>query len=158
MVTVTIIAITLNSHADHMRGEHMNTNITDKDREFLKTYDVSQYDRPSVTVDILIFTVDIRQGLKLLLIKRKHPPFQGCQAVPGGFVNMDESLDEAAARELAEETGIRGLHMEQLYTFGSVNRDPRTRVISVTYFALVPSDKLNLVAADDAAEAGTRFS
>jgi len=132
----------------------MNTNITDKDREFLKTYDVSLYDRPSVTVDILIFTVDIRTGLKLLLIKRKHSPYEGCQAIPGGFVNMDESLDDAAARELREETGIEGLHMEQLYTFGSVKRDPRTRVISVTYFALVPLDKLEFTAGDDAADAG----
>lgn len=127
--------------------------MTEKDKEFLASYDASEYEKPSVTVDMLIFTADISGDLELLLIKRKHPPYQDHWAVPGGFVNMDESLDDAAKRELKEETGIESIHMEQLYTFGSVGRDPRTRVISVAYLALVPKGVLNAVAGDDAAEA-----
>lgn len=131
----------------------MGKKISKKDKEFLKSYDASKYERPSVTVDMLIFTVDIKKGLELLLIKRKNPPFKDAWAIPGGFVEMKESLDEAAARELKEETGIKKLHMEQLYTFGEVDRDPRTRVISVAYLALVPKDKLKVKAGDDAADA-----
>jgi 8-oxo-dGTP diphosphatase len=131
----------------------MNKNITEKDKEFLKTYDSNKYEHPSVTVDILIFTVDISGKLELLLIKRKRPPFQDCWAIPGGFVNMNESLEEAAARELMEETSITDVHMEQLYTFGNVDRDPRTRVISVAYMVLIPKEKLSIKAGDDAKEA-----
>lgn len=124
------------------------------DREFLKKYDADKYEHPSVTADMLIFTTDIKSRLKLLLIKRKHSPYKDCWAIPGGFVNNDESVDEAAARELKEETGIEGLHMEQLYTFGEVDRDPRTRVISVAYLALIPEGTVHAVAGDDAADAG----
>ena len=127
--------------------------ITEKDKEFLKSYDASKYERPSVTTDILIFTVDIKGELELLLIKRKRPPFQDCWAIPGGFVNMDESLEEGAKRELKEETNVEGVHMEQLYTFGNVGRDPRTRVISVAYMALVPKNMITIQAGDDAADA-----
>lgn len=126
--------------------------ITEKDREFLKTYNADKYEHPSVTVDMLIFTSDIKGQLELLLIKRKNPPYQDCWALPGGFVNMDESIEDAAKRELFEETSIKGIHMEQLYTFGSVDRDPRTRVISVAYIAMVSKGRLQAVAGDDAAE------
>lgn len=131
----------------------MNKTLSKNDETFLKSYDVSKYERPSVTVDMLIFTVDIKGGLELLLIRRKNPPYKDCWAIPGGFVEMTESLDEAAARELKEETNIDGLHLEQLYTFGAVDRDPRTRVISVAYFSLVPKEKLKVKAGDDAADA-----
>jgi 8-oxo-dGTP diphosphatase len=106
-----------------------------------------------VTVDIVIFT--IRDGaLQVLLIKRGVPPFESHHAIPGGFIRTDESLEEAALRELYEETGVRNLFLEQLYSFGDPKRDPRGRVVTVAYFALVSSDRLSLVAGADAAGAG----
>jgi 8-oxo-dGTP diphosphatase len=110
---------------------------------FLESYDASEFDRPSVTVDIVMFTV-IEGELKVLFVKRGQQPFAGRWALPGGFVRMDESLEEAAARELEEETGVRAkdVYLEQLYTFGDPRRDPRTRVITVAYFALVDSAKI----------------
>ncbi len=116
-----------------------------------ETYDASRFERPSVTVDLVIFTLRQEQ-LQVLLVKRKHWPFEGMWALPGGFVRMDESLEEAACRELEEETGVRDVYLEQLYTFGDPDRDPRTRVITVAYFALVSSDQLKLCAATDAAD------
>jgi 8-oxo-dGTP diphosphatase len=105
-----------------------------------------------VTVDIVILT--IRSGsLQVLLVKRGVPPFEGQYAIPGGFIHEDESLEEAALRELYEETGVRNVFLEQLYTFGDPVRDPRGRVITVAYYALIASDKLSLVAGADAAEA-----
>lgn len=105
-----------------------------------------------VTVDIVIFT--LREGsLQVLLVKRGVPPFEGQYAIPGGFIREDESLEEAALRELHEETGVRNVFLEQLYTFGDPKRDPRGRVITVAYYALIASDKLSLVAGADAAEA-----
>jgi 8-oxo-dGTP diphosphatase len=105
-----------------------------------------------VTVDIVIFT--LREAtLQVLLVKRGVPPFEGQYAIPGGFIRGDESLEEAALRELHEETGVRNVFLEQLYTFGDPKRDPRGRVITVAYYALIASDKLSLVAGADAAEA-----
>jgi len=105
-----------------------------------------------VTVDIVIFT--LRDGtLQVLLVKRGVPPFEGQFAIPGGFLREDESLEEAALRELYEETGVRNVFLEQLYTFGDPKRDPRGRVVTVAYYALIASDKLSLVAGADAAEA-----
>ena len=110
------------------------------------------YPRPAVTVDVVIFT--LREGdLQVLLVRRKSPPFQGMWAIPGGFIRIDESLEEAALRELEEETGVRDVYIEQLYTFGDPNRDPRGRVITVAYFALVPADAVHPRAGSDAAEA-----
>lgn len=106
-----------------------------------ESYDPNQYERPSVTVDVVIFSL-IEEELQVLLVKRKNWPFEGMWAIPGGFVRIKESLEEAAARELAEETGVRDVYMEQLYTFGEPDRDPRTRVITVAYFALVPADAI----------------
>ncbi len=118
-----------------------------------QTYDPSLYERPSVTVDVVIFTL-IEGKLHVLLIRRGAWPFAGMWALPGGFIQMDESLEEAARRELYEETGVEDVYLEQLYTFGDPDRDPRTRVITVTYFALVPADRLFPRAASDAAEVG----
>jgi len=109
------------------------------------------YPRPSVTVDVIIFTLR-DNDLQALLVKRGHPPFEGMWAIPGGFVGIDESLEEAALRELEEETGVRDVYLEQLYTFGNPGRDPRGRVITVAYFALVPADAVQLRSGDDAAE------
>ena len=107
-----------------------------------------------VTVDIVIFT--IRSGtLKVLLVKRGVPPFAGQFAIPGGFVREDEDLDNAALRELREETGVTDVYLEQLYSFGDAGRDPRGRVITVAYFALISPDR-PLEAGTDAAEATWR--
>lgn len=113
-----------------------------------KNYNIEEFDRPSVTVDVLLFTV--HQGeLKVLLIQRNSWPFEGFWALPGGFVQMDESLDEAAKRKLSEETGMLGVYLEQLYTFGGPKRDPRTRVVTVSYFALVPSAEVGSFESSD---------
>ena len=102
-----------------------------------ENYDPTIFDRPSVTVDIVIFSL-VENDLKVLLIKREQAPFANMWAIPGSFIGIDESLDAAAIRALADETGVTDVYMEQLYTFGSPQRDPRTRVITVAYFALVP--------------------
>jgi len=112
-----------------------------------------EYEHPAVTTDIVIFTLR-DQVLKLLLIKRRCEPFKGDWALPGGFVHLDESLDEGAKRELEEETGVRDVYLEQLYTYGEPNRDPRERVITVAYFALTASDRIEIRAASDAEDVG----
>jgi 8-oxo-dGTP diphosphatase len=108
-----------------------------------------EYPHPAVTTDIVIFT--IRQDeLKVLLIKRALPPHRNMWALPGGFVKLEESLEAGARRELEEETGVRDVYLEQLYTFGEPDRDPRERVITVAYYALVPSDEFDIQAGSDA--------
>ena len=104
-----------------------------------------------VAVDIVIFTIQAG-ALKVLLIKRAAPPFAGQFAIPGGFVHEDESLEEAALRELREETGVSDVYLEQLYSFGDPDRDPRGRIITVAYFALISAGR-SLQAGTDAAEA-----
>jgi 8-oxo-dGTP diphosphatase len=116
--------------------------------ENAESYDPARYERPSVTVDVVIFTLQERE-LHVLLVKRKRWPFEGRWAIPGGFVNMDESLDRAARRELEVETGVLDIYLEQLYTFGEPKRDPRTRVISVAYIALVSADTQTLRVSDE---------
>lgn len=105
-----------------------------------------------VTVDIVIFTIQSGE-LKVLLVKRGIPPFQGSYAIPGGFVQAEESLDAAALRELKEETGVNDVYLEQLYSFGDPGRDPRGRVVTVAYFALIAADRSPLAAGSDAADA-----
>jgi 8-oxo-dGTP diphosphatase len=114
------------------------------------TYD---YPRPALTVDCVVFGFDEGE-LKLLLIQRGLAPFKHQWALPGGFVHVDETLDQAARRELAEETGLTNVFLEQLYTFGAVKRDPRERVVSVAYYALVKSAEQLVVGASDASAAG----
>ncbi|PLS19765.1 ADP-ribose pyrophosphatase [Bacillus sp. M6-12] len=132
--------------------------------EWYKKEEKDKYEKPSVTTDMLIFTVADKQAkknnrklpekeLKVLLIKRKDHPFIGKWAIPGGFMNMKEDLEVTAERELKEETNVENIYMEQLYTWGDVNRDPRMRVVSTSYMALVDSSKLNVKAGDDAEEA-----
>jgi 8-oxo-dGTP diphosphatase len=105
-----------------------------------------------VAVDLVIFT--IRDGeLHALLIQRAAPPFEGRWALPGGFILHGESLEDAALRELGEETGVRNVYLEQLYSFGDPDRDPRGRVVSVAYYALVAADRAPLSAGSDASDA-----
>ncbi|MBM3462186.1 MAG: NUDIX hydrolase [Armatimonadetes bacterium] len=114
-------------------------------------YDPGKYEKPSVTVDLVILTLGDRD-LKVLLIKRKVAPYVGRWALPGGFVGMKETLEAAARRELEEEAGVRDVYLEQLYTFGDPKRDPRMRVITVAYYALIPSDELEIKASTDASD------
>ena len=101
---------------------------------------------PLLAVDCAVF----EDNRRALLIVRKNPPFQGQFALPGGFVNLDEGLEEGARRELEEETGVSDVYLEQLYTFGEPDRDPRERVITVAYYALVPTDEIDIKAGSDA--------
>ncbi|MBS5937471.1 NUDIX hydrolase [Clostridium sartagoforme] len=133
------------------------------EEEFLKQYDSAIYEKPSLTVDMLIFTVMeeekenyrklAEKSLKILLVKRGNHPDMGKWALPGGFVLTDESLDDAALRVLRKETNIENIYMEQLYTWGEVNRDPRTRVISSSYMALVDSSSLSIKAGNNEEDA-----
>ncbi|HUW06012.1 MAG TPA: NUDIX domain-containing protein [Williamwhitmania sp.] len=110
------------------------------------------YPRPAVTTDCAIFGFDAGE-LKVLLIERGIEPFKGRWALPGGFLNMDENADDCARRELMEETGVENLFIEQLYTFSDVNRDPRGRVITVAYYALIKLLDYRIEAGDDAGKA-----
>lgn len=133
------------------------------EEQFIKAYDPSKFERPSVTVDTLVFTVTDekkenyrklpKKVLKLLMIKRGDHPDMGKWALPGGFVDMDESLEEAALRELKEETNVDNVYIKQLYSWGDVDRDKRTRIISTSYMSLVDSSSLNVKADDDADDA-----
>src|SRR6266446_3348233 len=111
-----------------------------------------QYPRAALTVDCVVFGFDEAE-LKVLLIERALEPFRGRWALPGGFVRVDETLDEAARRELVEETGLANVFLEQLYTFGAVDRDPRERVVSVAHYALVKLSEHPAAGASDASDA-----
>ncbi len=111
-----------------------------------------KYPRPALTVDCVVFGID-GEELKVLLIQRALEPYEGCWALPGGFVQMDESLPEAARRELVEETGLDRVFLEQLFTYGDVERDPRGRVVTVAYYALVRMSDHKVGAATDARDA-----
>ena len=141
--------------------------LSKEDQEFVKTYDDSKYAKPSVTADMVIFardsegdvpdsgsTEDLSTGhLEVFLIQRGRPPFCGQYALPGGFVNPDESVDDAAARELKEETGVDCGCLEQLRTFSTPGRDPRRWVITCAYLALVNKADIAVQAGDDAKSA-----
>lgn len=112
-----------------------------------------EYPRPALTVDCVVFGFD-GEGLQVLLILRGIEPHRGAWALPGGFVRMDEDLEAAARRELREETGLEGVFLEQLYTFGEPGRDPRGRVVSVAWYALVRPDRHPARGDTDASDAG----
>ncbi len=111
-----------------------------------------QFPRPALTVDIVVFALD-QNELQVMLIERDLEPFTRRWALPGGFVRIDETLDEAATRELQEETGLKDIFLEQLYTFGDLKRDPRERVITVAHYALVNLEGHAVQASTDARNA-----
>ncbi len=113
------------------------------EEEFLAQYDSSRFEKPSLAVDPVLFTI-LDGQLQVLLITREEHPCMGQLSLPGVFVRMNETLDEAAARALCQKTGLEDIFLEQLYTWGTLDRDPRMRIISVSYFALVPSERLAL--------------
>lgn len=133
------------------------------EQAFLASYDAGIYQKPSVSVDTLVFTIKETASttyrtlpgytLQILLIKRKNHPYKDHWALPGGFVEIDEDLRQGARRELAEETGLTPSYFGQLYTYGEVGRDPRTRVISTAYLAVINQGENHLKAGDDAKEA-----
>ena len=108
-----------------------------------------KYPRAALTVDCVVFGLD-EQDLKVMLIQRDLPPFEGRWALPGGFVRLDETLEDAALRELQEETGLEKVYLEQLCTMGDIDRDPRERVVTVAYYALVKLSDHRVQAATDA--------
>jgi 8-oxo-dGTP diphosphatase len=113
---------------------------------------MSRQQNIQLTVDAVVFGYTKARGLSVLLVKRKYEPFKGHWAMPGGFVNEGESLEEAVARELKEETSIEVGYLEQLYTFGKPDRDPRQHIVAVAYFALVRPDYLTIEPDTDAEE------
>ncbi len=127
--------------------------MNSEEKTFLKNYDASKYERPSVTSDILLFSVSDgvqsnyrklkKKYFSILLVKRNTHPFKDMWCLPGGFVKNTETTEEAARRILKSETNLDNVYLEQLYTFDDINRDPRTRVISVSYMGLVDKNKLD---------------
>ena len=115
------------------------------EQAFLAAYDPDAFEHPSLAVDVVLLTV-LDEALAAGLVRREAHPHRGRWGLPGTFVGISESVDAAAARALAEKTGLKGVFVEQLYTFGAPKRDPRTRVVSVTYYALVAPERLNPVA------------
>ena len=113
---------------------------------------IYKYPRPSLTVDMAIFK-KTGEGYEILLIRRKKDPFAGMWALPGGFVDMDETVETAASRELYEETNLSGIHLDQFYVFSEVDRDPRGRTVSVVFIGFSKNNQ-EIKAKDDAEEAG----
>ncbi|MEI3529531.1 MAG: NUDIX domain-containing protein [Bacilli bacterium] len=131
----------------------MDGKIYNSEEEFLKDYDSSIFEKLSLTTDILIFSVSSqkhdnyrklsKKSFSVLLVKRDNYPFKDKWCLPGGFVGIDESIDDAAKRILANETNLHDIYIEQLYTFGDVHRDPRMRIISTAYMALIDKNQLS---------------
>lgn len=132
-----------------MRKERV---VPQEELTYLANYQPKNYEKPSLTADILLLSM-IQQKLHVLLVKRGGHPFKGYWALPGGFVGTKESIEEAAYRELKEETGVEQVYLEQLATFSEVDRDPRMRVISVAHLALIKAEDVIVKAGDDAIDA-----
>jgi 8-oxo-dGTP diphosphatase len=123
--------------------------LTSELRTLNYSYD---YPRPAVSADIAVLR-KTGQSLEILLIQRKNPPFQGMWALPGGFMEIDETLEETAARELREETGLKDVELKQLQIFSQVDRDPRTRVVTVVFYGMVSHENSFAKGGDDAEKA-----
>lgn len=126
--------------------------------EYLEAYDADKYKKPSVTADVLVFSYqkeqqDLLDGIELLMVKRRNHPSIGFWAIPGGFANMREDLADTAKRELEEETGLTNIPLVQMYTYGEYKRDPRDRVVTTAYLALIEGGTQKVQAGDDAADA-----
>ena len=131
----------------------MDGKTYNSEEEFLKDYDSSIFEKLSITADILIMSVSNEDSgnyrklsekkFSILLVKRDNYPFKDKWCLPGGFIKMDETLDQAARRILKNETNLKDIYVEQLYTFSDVKRDPRMRVVSTSYMALVDKNRLN---------------
>ena len=134
--------------------------VYNSEEEFLKEYNPDKYEKLSITADILIFSVSSEETenyrkteekkMSILLVKRDNYPFKDKWCLPGGFIKIDEDLDEAPMRILKRETNIDDIYLEQLYTFGEVNRDPRMRVVSTSYMALIDKNKITKTLSDNA--------
>lgn len=140
------------------RGTGERNGLGESLEEFLEGYDPGKYESPGCTTDAVIFACPGKpdpslEGLSILMVKRGNHPCIGAWALPGGFVNMRENLADTARRELKEETGVKGLVMEQIATYGDYDRDPRSRVITTAYMALVDANDVRVKAGDDAADA-----
>lgn len=122
----------------------------ESEEEFLEGYDPNAYERPSLAVDVALIGLT-GDALGTVLLRREAHPFSGFAALPGGFVALDESLDAAAERVLRDKAGVEGVFLEQLYTFGALGRDPRTRIVTVAYYALVDGRSFAQIATDGGA-------
>lgn len=143
----------------------MNNKLDSKgltEKEYLESYNINRFEQPSLTVDMLLLTIDSKKvqnvrklptkSLRVLLIKRNEHPYIGQWALPGGFVRIDENIEEAAYRELEEETAIKNVYLKQLGTYGDVNRDPRGRIVSIAYMSLTNINEVKMKAGTDAAD------
>ena len=139
-------------------GMNTNNNKGQNLEEFLEEYDPYKYKNPCCTTDAVVFSYkneldkDLK-GLKVLMVKRANHPCIGFFALPGGFIELKENLEDTARRELEEETGVTGIAAEQFAVYGDVTRDPRARVITTAYLSLVKEDEVKVEAGDDAADA-----
>ncbi|MCI9518300.1 MAG: NUDIX hydrolase [Clostridia bacterium] len=122
------------------------------EEEFLRGYDRTAWDRPSLTADVVVFSVDDNRPV-VLLVKRGGHPYLGCWAFPGGFVHDGETTEQAAGRELKEETGLEGLYLDQMYLVSTPNRDPRGWTVTACYMAVMDRGTVQPVGGDDADEA-----
>lgn len=139
-------------------GTHEKNAAGESLEEFLESYDPYKYRTPSCTTDAVIFSAPEHltkelKGMRVLLVKRSNHPSIGFWALPGGFIEMRENLDDTARRELLEETNVDGLVLEQIGTYGNYDRDPRTRVITTAYMAVLQGEERQVRAGDDAADA-----
>lgn len=125
-----------------MAESRSRTTAPDTEEAFLASYDITQFERPSVAVDVVVLGA-ARGSLQVAVYQRSEHPARGKLALPGGFIHIDESLDHAAARLLRDKAGLDGVFIEQLHTFGAVGRDPRGRIVTVAYYALVPPARLH---------------
>jgi 8-oxo-dGTP diphosphatase len=134
-----------------MRGASKRRRAADTEEAFLASYDISQFDRPSLAVDVVVLSA-AAGALEVVVYRRKEHPARGRYALPGGFVRLDESLDRAAARLLRDKAGLAGVFIEQLYTFGAPGRDPRGRIVTVAYYALVAAERVRAAAEEVGAQ------